>query len=538
MEQSLDLMKYVRGVIRRYWLIALILFPGMIIAAGVAYVLPPVYESTARILVESQKIPTSLAQSTVTVAASERLQLIRQRVLARENVLDVIDRLQLFANRDDLTPTDKVDRVRRATEIQIIAYDRQLTRRQVNQPISVSSFTVTYTSDNPQIAARVANELVTRVLEINLRSRSQQAQQTHDFFKQDVERLAADLIQLETEIANYKKQNEGSLPTTLGLRKNTFESVKSRLFGAVQQKAQKEEELRTLQDRLKTLENLPQPKQNLSQEEQQLSTLRSQLAQESTRLTDAHPLIRQLKGQIQAMEQVVGVSSGGSTASANQTLQIDSTKGQIALVENDIKLIDRSIQESTQQKDTLERTIADTPRVEAALNAFQRRLDDLRTRYQVAVAKQAEAETGEKLEIDQKAERFEVIEQARVPSAPVAPKRALIAIAGSIAALALGVGLALLLEILSSAIRTGAELERAVRLRPIATVPYIFTRAEVQRRRLVQGMAVLVFVVVIPSSLWVVDQFVVPMETITERVLDRTGLEQFWLDIKPRLLRV
>ena len=125
-----------------------------------------------------------------------------------------------------------------------------------------------------------------------------------------------------------------------------------------------------------------------------------------------------------------------------------------------------------------------------------------------------------------------------MPSAPVAPKRALIAIAGSIAALALGVGLALLLEILSSAIRTGAELERAVRLRPIATVPYIFTRAEVQRRRLVQGMAVLVFVVVIPSSLWVVDQFVVPMETITERVLDRTGLEQFWLDIKPRLLRV
>ena len=140
------------------------------------------------------------------------------------------------------------------------------------------------------------------MLEINLRTRSQQAQQTHDFFKQDVERLAADLIQLETEIANYKKQNEGSLPTTLGLRKNTLESVKSRLFGAIQQKAQKEEELRTLQDRLKTLENLPQPKQNLSQEEQQLASLRSQLAQESTRLTDAHPLIRQLKGQIQAME--------------------------------------------------------------------------------------------------------------------------------------------------------------------------------------------------------------------------------------------
>jgi hypothetical protein len=73
-------------------------------------------------------------------------------------------------------------------------------------------------------------------------------------------------------------------------------------------------------------------------------------------------------------------------------------------------------------------------------------------------------------------------------------------------------------------------------LRPIVTVPYIYTRAEVQKRRFVQGFAVLLFIVVLPSSIWLVDQFVIPIEKISERVMDKTGLGQVWQDIKPRLI--
>ena len=537
MEQSLDIGKYIDGVRRRLWLVALIFIPGALLATGIAYVLPPVYQSTARILVESPKIPTNLAQSTVTSQPQERLQLIQQRILARENVLDVIERLNLFADRPELTPTDKVDLVRVGTNIEILAFDViKGQRRSSSAPVSVSSFTITYRAAERDITARVANELVTRVLELNLQSRAEQAQQTVDFFTQEVERLAADLIALETEIANYKKQNEGALPGSLHNRQVTLQGVIGQLFAANQQREQLKKQLETSQNTLATMKALPAPTQSLTQEERQLAALKSQLAQDESLFTDQHPTVKQTRSQIAALEKIVGAGSGSGASSGAQKLQIANLEAQIALLEHQISQIDVQEARDQERKAQLEASIADTPRVEAALNAFTRRHDDLRVRYQTAVAKQAHAATGEKLEIDQKAERFEVIEQARVPFAPVAPKRTLIAAGGAVVALGAGFALALLLEILSSAIRTGADLQRTVQLRPIVVVPYIYTPAEKQKRRFLQVATVLIFLVALPSSVWLVDQYVRPIEVLSEQIMEKTGLEKFWKSIKPRLM--
>ncbi len=492
------------------------LFLGALLATGVAYVLPPVYESTAKILVESPKIPTSLAQSTVTVSALERLQTIQQRILARENVLDVIERLNLFADQPELTPTEKVDRIRAGTRIDIIAFNSAAGRRASrNAPVTVSSFTITYRPPTKDITARVANELVTRVLELNLQARSDQAQQTHDFFTQEVERYAADLIAIETEIANYKNQNEGSAPNTLQSRQGLLQGVIAQLFNNKQQQEQLQQQLATLKETLRTLRSLPTPTQNLTQEERQLAALKAQLTVEEPLLTDAHPTVKQLRQQIAAMEKVVsGSGSQTNSSSSAQTLQITNLEGQI-------KHLQEQEARDSERKVKLEASIADTPRVEMAMNAFNRRHDDLRIRYQAAVNKQAAAATGEKLELDQKAERFELIEQARIPLAPVAPKRTLIAAGGAFVALGAGFALALLLEILSSAIRTSADLQRTVQLRPMVIVPYIYTPAERQKRRFVEVFAVLLFIVVLPSSIWLVDQYVLPIEKVSETVMKK-----------------
>lgn len=533
MEQSLDIGKYIDGVRRRLWVVALVFIPGALLATGVAYVLPPVYESTAKILVESPKIPTALAQSTVTVSANEQLQVIQQRILARENVLDVIERLDLFADRPELTPTDKVDMVRAGTRIDIIAVNSG--RQSRNAPVTVSSFTITYSDSNRDITARVANELVTRVLELNLQSRSEQAQQTLNFFTQEVERYSADLISIETEIANFKKENEGSLPSTLQSRQGLLQNVISQIFNNKQQREQLEQQLETVKETLQTLRSLPTPTQNLTREEQQLAALKAQLAQEESLLTPAHPTIKQLRQQIAAMEKVVG-GGKSSASSSSQTMQITGLEGQIALLESQITHLKEQEERDAARKIELEASIAETPSVETALSALLRRQNDLSIRYQIAVNKQAQAATGEKLELDQKAERFEVIEQARIPLAPVAPKRTLIAAGGAIAALGAGFALALLLEILSSAIRTSADLERTVQLRPMVIVPYIYTPAERQKRRFLQVFAVLLFVVVLPSSIWLVDQYVLPIEKVSEQVMEKTGLQKVWQTIKPRLI--
>ncbi len=236
------------------------------------------------------------------------------------------------------------------------------------------------------------------------------------------------------------------------------------------------------------------------------------------------------------MERVVGSGSGGGSPSSAQQMQIINLEGQIALLEGQIRQLEEQEARDVDRKAELDKSIANTPRVEAALNSFQRRYDDLRVRYQTAVAKRAQAATGEKLELDQKAERFEVIEQARIPVKPVAPKRTLIAAGGAFVALGAGFALALLLEILSSAIRTASDLERTVQLRPVVVVPYIYTPAERQKRRFVQVFAVLFFLVVLPGSIWLVDQYVTPIEKLSQDVMEKTGLDKMWQTIKPRLM--
>jgi succinoglycan biosynthesis transport protein ExoP len=160
-----------------------------------------------------------------------------------------------------------------------------------------------------------------------------------------------------------------------------------------------------------------------------------------------------------------------------------------------------------------------------ALSAYQRRYANLQARYDTAVQKLAEAETGQRLEVNRQAERFEVIEQAQVPTAPVAPNRLLIAGGGAVLSLGLGLGIALLLELVNPAIRTSADLQRRLQLHPVVAVPYIHTRGE-RRRRAIKWMIRIALVLGgLAALLWAVDQYVMPLQVLWSRLLDRSGIE-------------
>ena len=58
---------------------------------------PPTYLSEGKILVESQQIPVDLVKPTVTTASKERIQVIEQRVMTRDNLLAILDKY-LFSN--------------------------------------------------------------------------------------------------------------------------------------------------------------------------------------------------------------------------------------------------------------------------------------------------------------------------------------------------------------------------------------------------------------------------------------------------------
>lgn len=204
-----------RGMIWRPWLVLLVTITGTVAAIAVAWMLPPVYQSTTRILVESQQIPDALAKSTVTASAAERLAVIEQRLMTRENLLNLSRRLGLFAGRNDLSPTDRVEHLRDSTLIESISFNAN---PRYHGPTQVSAFTISFETDDARQAAQVANEFAAMVLEQNVAARSARASETHDFFRAEVERSAVEISKIEAMIAAYRSQNKAHLPATLKIR--------------------------------------------------------------------------------------------------------------------------------------------------------------------------------------------------------------------------------------------------------------------------------------------------------------------------------
>ncbi len=93
----IDLKFYFSLFLRRLHYFLIVLTLGTVVGLTLAWMLPPVYVAEARLVVESEQIPDELAASTVQIAATEQLQIIQQRILTRDTLIEMANRLQVYA---------------------------------------------------------------------------------------------------------------------------------------------------------------------------------------------------------------------------------------------------------------------------------------------------------------------------------------------------------------------------------------------------------------------------------------------------------
>jgi polysaccharide chain length determinant protein (PEP-CTERM system associated) len=518
MENDLTIRDYAAAFRRRIWILTVAIAIGSPLSLGVAYLLPPVYRSTATILVESQQIPSDLARSTVTAGVGERLQQIEQRLMTRENLLRVMEQFNVYAHRRDLTLTEKIEMMRESTQIENIAIDSS---RRRGEMANVTAFTISFEADRADVAAKVTNEFVSIVIDQNVRGRNERASETNSFFQKEVVRLAGELLTLEAEITEYKRENADSLPESLEFRRTELAGLDARMFDRERRLIELEETKRGLERASITGEGAAIT-ERLSEEEKQLKALEANYMQQKAVYAESHPSMRTMAARIERLRQSINPSAGGDTS---VSLREELIRQQIDVIGSQLAHLAEQRAADEARKAALETSIANTPQVEMVLNELRRRHSHLQTQYQQTVLKQGEAETGEKLEINRQAERFEIIEQALVPEEPEAPNRPLIAFGGIFSSLALGLGLMTLAEMLNNVIRTPRDLERALKLHPVVTIPYVSTAAETRMRRLrIVGSAVALLVIV-PSGLYAVDQYYLPLPLLAEGLLQEMGLD-------------
>jgi len=534
MEQGFDLGYYWSVVKRRSLALFLTAVAVFAIVAAVAYLLPPVYGSTARILVESQQIPSELAQSTVTVSALERVQLIEQRLMTRSNLLQIIDKFGLFSDRSDMTTTEKVEKMRASTTFEQIEFGD---RRRRGAP-SATAFTISFQAESPTVSARVTNEFVTLMLEQNIQSRTARASETYSFFEKEVERLSNELIKLESEILTFKGENGEALPDSLEYRRNELLTTQERLLALDRQISTLRDQQEYLRKLVASGANLPVSDASMTEDERLLQALNREVAQQRTVYSETHPKIKALRSRIAALEKTVAEAAAlraGNDPTGEAAALLNPAEQRLGQMERELSLLEEQHVAMTERQAKLEKSISDTPRVEIALNVLTRNYADLEQQYQEARTKLADAATGERLETNRQAERFEVIEQATVPDAPDKPNRPLILLGGFFGSFGVGLAMVILLEMMDSSIRRPQDIEARLELRPLAVVPFVRTPSEMRRSRRRFWLILLVVIGLIATAIAAVHIFYLPVDLLFQKAMEKAEIDGLIELVKSRL---
>lgn len=506
--------------VKFYWSIFLRRLPYFLIVAIaigtvsviVARALPPVYVSEMRLIVESPRIPTDLAASTVRVPAEELLQIVEQRLLTRSNLLDVANRLGVFENQSQMLPDQIVKAMRARTSL-----------RSSSGRDEAALMTLSFEADSGSKAAAVLNEYLTLIQQQDVESRTVRAGQTLEFFEQEVARLSEELAKRSARVLAFKSENADALPESLEYRLNQQTLLQERL-------GQLEREVAGLDDQRERLVQIFESTGQVAgmvgpaqtPEQQQLEVLRSELNQALAVYSAENPRVKMLQARIEQLEKVVSAQpvptpDMKTSSTGNSLLDV-----QLAEIATRRAILEEQRASTATQLERLNDTITRTPPNAIQLDELVLDYENIQRQYNIAIDRLAQASTGERIEVMARGQRISVIDPPAVPNAPSKPNRILIAGGGGFFGILTGLGLVVLLEFLNRSIRRPAELVAKLGITPLATIPYIDVPGKPRRR----GWVLLLLVVLlgVPAVIYALHTYYQPLDLIAQRIMDKIGL--------------
>jgi uncharacterized protein involved in exopolysaccharide biosynthesis len=265
LSQGLNFSHYIDIAKRRFFYFLLPFSLISILGLYFAAIQKPNYRSEGKILVESSVIAPDPAKPIVTATtASERIQLIQQRVMTRDSLLSMANKFRLFPGRSGV-----LDLMRQSILIKPVELEGQ-----PRQGAPTIAFTAGFEYDNPEVAMRVASEIVTTIVDEDARSRTSRATEAVKILTGETKDIEDKLESTQMQILEVARRPRETVP-------ETPEQEKSQLSA--------------------------------------LAALKAELIQKMSVYSDAHPAVVALKKRLAAMEKTVTQSTQAPANKAQST---------------------------------------------------------------------------------------------------------------------------------------------------------------------------------------------------------------------------
>src|SRR5262249_34114675 len=157
------------------------------------------------LLVEPRSISQSVEEKPVQDDSEARLNAIREQIVARASLQALIERFDLYPRLrfGNYTPEEAIEAMRRNIRFDLKSSDLTVVR------VCTIAFTLNFLSDDPRLAAQVANALATGFIKENVQSHSRQEGQAADFLTTQLAEAKAWLEDQEKRLSAYKEKSNG-----------------------------------------------------------------------------------------------------------------------------------------------------------------------------------------------------------------------------------------------------------------------------------------------------------------------------------------
>jgi uncharacterized protein involved in exopolysaccharide biosynthesis len=427
---------------QRRWFVIPPLILGGLAGLAAAILMPTTYESRATLLVESQELPETIVGSPSTSIIDQRIAKMRQQVLSRGDLIELIEQNDLYAEeRRSKALSQVVDNMREAISVQAVNADVG----QAQQGSNTIAFAMTFAYRDPAKAQAVMQSLVERFLEIDTSAMAEQATSTVSFLQDQANTLQRQIAALEGQITSLKARN-GSALASSGMTTAANAGSYDAQIAALQS------------ENRQLLRQARRP----SGGNPLLAAAEAQLAAARATYSDSHPDIAILR---QRVEELKRVPSSEANASDDALIQ-----GQIAANNATIAALGRARSEEAGRASSTLAAQSRAPVIMEQVMQLDNRANSLRLQYQDVSGKLMSAQNSARMAQEQKGERLTVVEPPVVPDRPVSPNRPLLIAGGIVGGLGLGLLLAMLLEFVLRPIR-GVDQISGMGLEPLAVVP-------------------------------------------------------------------
>jgi uncharacterized protein involved in exopolysaccharide biosynthesis len=435
---------------RRYYVLFCFL---IMFAVGVtaAFVLPRTYRSTATLLVQSQDLPTAIVDSPTNGAVEQRIARIREQVLSRGDLIQLIEQNDLYPDERRTQPLSKIiEKMRHSTSVGALSSDIGQQSATQNNTIAIA---MSFDYPDPAKAQAVLQSFVTKFLNMDSADVEDQASLTVRFLEDQANKLQQQISDVENQITGLKARNGAALASN-----GAPPLIDTGSFSA---------QITSLQNENRQL--IAASKRGGSGDSA-LAQAEAQLAAAQAQYSDSHPDVIAAKERVRELRQMAQSSDDSSTI--QQQIAANNDAIHQLMSQRDASLARANAQLAGSAR---------APAIEEQAMQLESRATTLRNQYQGVSENLLKAQNSARMASEQRAERLTLVEPANLPDHPFSPNRLLLIAGGAAAGLGLGLMLALGLEFMARPVRSPKQVEQ-LGIPVIGIVPMIKTKSRSTKR--------------------------------------------------------